>query len=93
VACGRQFGKTLLAKLVLIAQALSVDTPPGEENKVAYMAPTYKMLEGVWDEMKELLAEVIAEKSEQQKSLKLVTGGVIDFWRLGAWSALPARRD
>lgn len=92
MACGRQFGKTLLAKLVLTAQALVTDIPREQENKVAYMAPTYKMLEGVWDEMKDMLSEVIAEKSEQQKSLKLVTGGVIDFWSLDNPDSVRGRR-
>ena len=41
VACGRRFGKTVMAEALLIEKAI-------EGLPCAYFAPTYKMLSDVW---------------------------------------------
>jgi len=73
--CGRRFGKTALAEELIIDPAL-------DGHKVAYYAPTYKDLSEFWTTVKQTVHEVIANKDEQLKQIKLITGGVIDMWSL-----------
>lgn len=49
---------------------------------VAYYAPTYAMLMEVWRSMLSLLHPIIDNKSETEKRIQLMGGGVIDFWSL-----------
>lgn len=81
--CGRRWGKTVLAKNLL----LGVDeVGNGALNgyPVAYCAPTYKMMNKVWREVKEMIYPIIESKSEQDKWIRLnvgtetVGGGVQD---------------
>jgi len=71
---GRRWGKTTLAVNELIVQ------PALDGGPVAYFAPTYSDLHDVWIEVRSTLHDVIAVKNEQQKQIRLITGGVIDFW-------------
>lgn len=73
---GRRWGKTTLAVHELIPQ-LALDGKP-----VAYFAPTYGDLHDVWHETRMILSPIISEKNEQQKQMRLITGGVIDFWSM-----------
>lgn len=73
---GRRFGKTTLALNELLPQ-VALDGKP-----CAYYAPTYKDLQDVWLELRSILADVIVSKNEQTKQMRLVTGGVIDFWSM-----------
>jgi hypothetical protein len=75
VDCGRRFGKDILQMDYLIAPAL-------EGYPVGWFAPTYRMLSQNWDAFKQTLSPVISSVSEQEKTIKLVTGGVIDMWSL-----------
>ncbi len=69
---GRRFGKTTFAINYLIPRiAIS-------GGFVAYFTPTYTDLADVWSEVKTRLSPIIAEKNEQTKQIKLITGGVID---------------
>jgi hypothetical protein len=73
---GRRWGKTTLAVNELLPQ-IALD------GKVcAYYAPTYKDLQDVWSELRFILQPVIESKNEQTKQMKLITGGVIDFWSM-----------
>src|SRR5215471_5747526 len=72
-ALGRRSGKSKLAQRLLIRSALA--QRPG-----AYFAPTYKLLEEFWREVKAVVAEVIIDKSEQEHRLQLYGGGVIECW-------------
>ena len=73
---GRRFGKTTFAINYLIPRiAIS-------GGFVAYFTPTYNDLSDVWSEVKTRLQPIIAEKNEQTKQIKLITGGVIDFWSM-----------
>ncbi|NJL56883.1 hypothetical protein HC928_18310 [bacterium] len=76
VRCGRRFGKTSLAIYQIITECLSPN------RKIAYFAPTYKMIMEVWRDLKHRLAEVIHEKNETTKRIVLVNGSIIDFWSL-----------
>lgn len=71
---GRRWGKTTLAINELIIQ------PALDGFPVGYFAPTYSDLHDVWIEVRSILHDVISVKNEQQKQLRLITGGIIDFW-------------
>lgn len=73
--CGRRFGKTELAKELIIDPAL-------EAYPVAYFAPTYKDLSDFWMELKMIISPIIKSKDEQTKQIRLITGGKIDMWSL-----------
>jgi hypothetical protein len=75
VCCGRRFGKTKLAVDRLLQPALS-------GFPAAYFAPTYKMLSEVWREVQQVVAPITAQRNSQEKWLRLITGGKIDFWSL-----------
>lgn len=81
LCCGRRWGKTTLCEELLLG--------PDELNNgalsgypVAYFAPTYKMLMEVWREISGLVYDITATKSETEKRIELVGGGVMDFWSL-----------
>lgn len=73
---GRRWGKTTLAVHELIPN------PALDGKPVAYFAPTYGDLHDVWHELRMILSPIIAEKNEQQKQMRLITGGVLDFWSM-----------
>ena len=73
---GRRFGKTTLAVNELLPQ-IALDGKP-----CAYYAPTYKDLHDVWLELRTVMADLITSKNEQTKQMRLITGGVIDFWSM-----------
>ena len=64
VALGRRAGKSKLAQDLLVDCAL--ERKPG-----GYFAPTYKLLEEFWRELKATLTEVTRDKSEQEHRLEL----------------------
>lgn len=70
---GRRWGKTKLS-IRLFKPAITHGWP------IAYYAPTYKTLSEVWIEAKDRLHPIIKEKFEQTKQIRLITGGIIDFW-------------
>lgn len=82
--CGRRFGKTtLIQELTSIAL---------DGKLVGVWFPAYKDLAEVWSEVKNLYKPVpheiyesiavIDKKDEQLKQIKLITGGLIDFWSM-----------
>jgi hypothetical protein len=85
VACGRRIGKTELAKDRLLEPAL-------KGFPVAYFCPTYKMLTPVWKALVNLCAPITASKSEQEHSITLTTGGVIDCWSLDSADSTRGRK-
>lgn len=72
--CGRRFGKTTL--IVELAD------PALDGFPIGIWFPTYKDLSEVWIEVKKAYNEVIVQKNEQLNQLRLVGGGVIDFWSM-----------
>ena len=85
VALGRRAGKSKLAQDLLISTAL--DGRPG-----GYFAPTYKLLEDFWREVRTILAEVIRDKSEQEHRLELLGGGTVDCWSTESGDPARGRR-
>ena len=75
MVCGRRFGKTLLG--IERASRTALDGYP-----VGWFAPTYKDSAEAWRDLKRTLVDVIAARSEQEKRLELITGGVIEVWTL-----------
>jgi hypothetical protein len=75
LCCGRRFGKDVFSINEMILPAL-------EGFPVAWFAPTYKNLTEVWRTIRDLLAPVIRDKSENEHRLELVSGGVVDMWSL-----------
>jgi predicted phage terminase large subunit-like protein len=78
VAClGRRAGKTVLGKILLVGPRGLLDGFP-----CAWFAPTYKLLDEVYRDMKRTLKPVIQRTDSTQKRIELVTGGVLDFWSM-----------
>jgi hypothetical protein len=73
---GRRFGKTTLAVNELLPEIALQGKP------CAYYAPTYKDLHDVWLELRHVMSDLIVSKNEQTKQMRLITGGVIDFWSM-----------
>ena len=73
--CGRRFGKTTLG-IDRVVDAVVRGLP------VAWFAPTYKLLLEVWRELEIIFSPVTVSANVQERQLRLVGGGVIDFWSL-----------
>lgn len=74
VCCGRRWGKSALAVNILCEAALKGE-PAG------YFTPTYKLLDGTYQDCMKALNDVVQRKNEHQ-FINIVTGGNIDFWSL-----------
>lgn len=85
VALGRRAGKSKLAQQLLVECAL--ERKPG-----GYFAPTYKLLDEFWRELKLVLREIISEKSEQEHRLQVFGGGTIDCWSTDTGDPARGRR-
>jgi phage FluMu gp28-like protein len=72
--CGRRFGKSAMAVNILAETAIK-GFPAG------YFAPTYKLLEGTYNECLLALNEAVVRKHDNQ-FIELITGGKIEFWSL-----------
>jgi hypothetical protein len=90
VACGRRFGKTEMAKRLLLND--KGDNGALKGYPVAYFAPTYKMLMEVWRGVNDSYYKVIKDKSEQEKRVQLVTGGSIEFWSFDSIDSVRGRK-
>src|SRR5579864_4681324 len=75
VCCGRRFGKTVLGMDRLIQQAL-------KGRPVAWFSPSNKLMSDTWRALRSTLAPVTQDKSEQEKRLELIGGGVVELWSL-----------
>lgn len=87
LACGRRFGKTATAIDVLCRMLL-------DGKSAAYFAPTFRMGNEVWRELREILHPVIAHARESDWRLELYTGGVFEGWSLaqGAGEMVRGRK-
>ena len=76
IACmGRRFGKTALGTRLLADEAI-------DKQPAAWFAPTYKLLDEVWRELRRRLSPIITRQDSQQHRMELLTGGSIDCWSL-----------
>ena len=90
LCCGRRWGKTTLAEELLL-------DPDGDSgalsgNTVAYFAPTYKMLMEVWRTLVNTCQVITIKKSEQERRIELIGGGIIDFWSLDGPDSARGRK-
>jgi len=85
LCCGRRWGKTMLGMDRLIHPAL-------QGQPVAWFSPTYKLQAETWRELRATLASVTRDKSEQEKRLELIGGGVIELWSLDSPDAGRSRK-
>lgn len=84
--CGRSFGKTLLG-LRLVAEGLL----RGEQW--AWCAPTYKILDGAWQELVQLLQGAPGfTKNEQKLRITVGNTGVLEGWSLDTEDPGRSRR-
>jgi hypothetical protein len=74
LCCGRRWGKSALAINLLSETAL-------EGYPAGYFTPTYKLLDGTYNECLAALEPAIKRKHEHQ-FIELITGGKIEFWSL-----------
>lgn len=72
--CGRRLGKT-----TLIGELSEVVI---DGKFVGIWFPTYKDLDPVWQEMKEIFKPIIKSKNEVLHQITMFTGGLIDFWSM-----------
>ena len=89
--CGRRWGKTKLSEELLLSPE---DKTNGALNgyPVAYFAPTYKMLMDVWRATNNIVYGITKTKSETEKRIELLSGGVIDFWSLEDPNSIRGRK-
>jgi len=72
--CGRRWGKSVLASRILIRSAFN-------RFPTAYFAPTYKLLEGTFNEVYQRVEPMTVKKHDNQ-FIQLVGGGAIEFWSM-----------
>lgn len=75
LVCGRRFGKTTLG-IERVVDTITRGQPVG------WFAPTYKLLQEVWREVEAIFEPVTMSVSTQERQIRVVGGGVIDFWTL-----------
>ena len=74
LCCGRRWGKSELAQDILCDVAL-------DGFPVGYFTPTYKLLDGTYNECLSILNPIITRKNEHQ-FIEVKGGGRIEFWSL-----------
>lgn len=74
--CGRRWGKNVLLHDRIVHALLARCIPVG------WGSPTYKNLADDWRNLANLLAPVTRSKSEQDRRIETVTGGVLEMWSL-----------
>jgi hypothetical protein len=91
LCCGRRWGKTKLSEELLLSPD---DDTNGALNgfPVAYFAPTYKMLMEVWRAVVNMSQSITVNKSEVEKRIELIGGGVIDMWSLDTPDSIRGRK-
>ncbi len=77
-AIGRRWGKTWYGFDEAVEEMLN-------GGNVGWFAPTYKLLAGeggVWPYAKRLLTDITERVSEQDKTLRIIGGGLCEFWSM-----------
>ena len=73
--CGRRFGKTTLGMNLAIECAV-------KGGIVGWFSPTYKTMAEQMKEAAETLRPIITQYNKVEQQMRLMGGGVIDFWSL-----------
>lgn len=83
--CGRRFGKTDLCEIV-------IHEPILQGFPVGWFAPTYKILDDAWSEIKRMYAPIIKRSSDTDKVIEFITGGTLEAWTLDKEGAGRSRK-
>lgn len=83
--CGRRFGKTDLCEII-IADPILKGFPVG------WFAPSYKVLNDAWEEIKRIYASIIVSSNKTEKAISFITGGVLEGWTLDKEGAARGRK-
>ena len=78
--CGRRFGKTVLGLLAATkGHGPHQGAFPGvlDGKRILWAAPTFAIASDIWREAKRALQNVITVKSEVEKRLEIINGGVL----------------
>ena len=75
LCCGRRWGKNVLA-IDRVAEIVLRGYPTG------WFAPTYKVLNDSWRDLKRALAPVTAHCTDTDHRIELITGGSLECWSL-----------
>jgi hypothetical protein len=75
LTCGRRWGKTMIG--VRLGAEPALDGFP-----VGWFAPTYKVLDDAWGDLRDALAPVTSHKDEAKYRIELVGGGLVECWSL-----------
>lgn len=73
--CGRRWGKTNYA-ITLACDGASKKWPVG------FFAPNYKIIAETYQEIREILDPIVTRANAQEKVIRTLGGGRIDFWSL-----------
>jgi hypothetical protein len=63
-----------------------------QHKPVAWFSPTNKLMADTWRALRSTLAPITRDKSEQEKRLELIGGGVIDLWSLDSLDSGRGRK-
>jgi hypothetical protein len=85
LACGRRWGKSKLGVDRLVGPAL-------RGYPVGWFAPTYKILDPVWDEVRSLLRPLTKQSDATKHKIRLATGGLVEMWSLEDGDAGRSRK-
>ena len=75
--CGRRWGKTLIAVILLCQEGGILHGQP-----CAWFAPKSKYMAKVWREVINILRPVILRKNATERVIEFVGGGELEFWTL-----------
>jgi hypothetical protein len=75
VRCGRRWGKTRFLEWLAARGA-------GNGQSVGIFAPEHKQLAEPWDHLRDMLDPIIKSANRNDGTIKLLSGGKIDFWTL-----------
>jgi PBSX family phage terminase large subunit len=89
VNCGRRFGKTTLAVLEMVANAISDDN-----RQVCYIAPTFQQARDIaWQELKKVAGNAILTPNESRLEITLrTTKGGTSTIKLQGWESIETLR-
>ena len=71
---------------------MAIESAMKHKHPCAWAAPTYKVLTDDWRILTDLLAPVTVKRSEQEKQIRLIGGGVIDMWSLDNVDSIRGRK-
>lgn len=83
----RRWGKTTITKILVAEDAII--TP---EFRVAWSAPTHKLLLDVFEEFVDILAPITARVNREERRIKLINNSLLEFWSSNDPSAGRGRK-